>query len=357
MAITLAEASKLSTDMLLKGVIETVIKDSPILQRMPFIQIAGNSLKYNREKTLPGAAWYAPVTGTWTTSEPAWEQCTASLCVLGGDADVDNYLKATRSNIQDLEAAVIETKAKAIRHEFENAFINGDSSSDPNQPDGLYKTLKGTNWAASTAYSLGTVVVPTSGSENGFRYECTTAGTSGGTQPTWPTVEGQTVTDNTVTWTCRLGNHIGSGVNGATLGLDKLDRLIDLIRGGKPDMLLMSRRSRRKIMALIRATGTVLETRPGMFGEIIEYYNGVPIYISDWIKDSYTQGTSTDCSVIFALCLGEGAVCGLTSPEMIQVERLGSLETKDATRTRIKWYVSWALFSIVKAAMLSGVKD
>jgi len=55
--------------------------------------------------------------------------------------------------------------------------------------------------------------------------------------------------------------------------------------------------------------------------------------------------------------MGEGGVCGLSSPEMLQVERLGSLETKDATRTRVKWYVSLALFSNVKAAMMTGVKD
>jgi hypothetical protein len=68
-------------------------------------------------------------------------------------------------------------------------------------------------------------------------------------------------------------------------------------------------------------------------------------------------GTSSDCSAIFAFQMGEGAVCGLTSPEMIQVERLGSLETKDASRTRVKWYVSLANFSIVKCAMLTGVRD
>ena len=39
MALTLAEAAKLSNDILLQGVIETIIKDSPILQRMPFIEM------------------------------------------------------------------------------------------------------------------------------------------------------------------------------------------------------------------------------------------------------------------------------------------------------------------------------
>jgi hypothetical protein len=357
MSITLTEANKLATDILLKGIIETIVKDSPILEKLPFIQITGNSLKYNREKTLPTAAWYAPVTGTWAASPPTFEQCAASLCVLGVDADVDNFLKATRSNVQDLEAACIELAAKAVRQEFENVFLNGDTGSDANQYDGLYKTLKGTAWQASHAYVLGDVVVPAAGLENGFRYECTTAGTSGGSAPTWPTTEGGTVADGTVTWTCRLGNHLGSGANGATLSLASLDKLIDLVRGGKPDLLLMSRRSRRKIVNLARAAGTNLLIGEGKLGEVVEYYNGIPVAISDWVKDNYTVGTSSDCSAIFAFQMGEGAVCGLTSPDMLQIERLGSLETKDASRTRIKWYVSMADFSIVKAAMLTGVRD
>ena len=52
MALTLAEASKLSNDMLLQGVVETIVKESPILQRLPFIEIVGNGLTYNQEKTL-----------------------------------------------------------------------------------------------------------------------------------------------------------------------------------------------------------------------------------------------------------------------------------------------------------------
>ena len=53
---------------------------------------------------------------------------------------------------------------------------------------------------------------------------------------------------------------------------------------------------------------------------------------------------------------GEGAVSGLTSGGGLQVERVGSLETKDATRTRIKWYSSLALFNTVKLARLTGVR-
>jgi hypothetical protein len=54
---------------------------------------------------------------------------------------------------------------------------------------------------------------------------------------------------------------------------------------------------------------------------------------------------------------GEGALCGLTAPGFVTVEPIGSLETKDASRNRIKWYVSLALFSAIKAAALIGVQD
>lgn len=64
-------------------------------------------------------------------------------------------------------------------------------------------------WAATTAYSLGDRVVPTS--SNGFYYECTTAGTSAGTEPTWPTTIGNTVVDGTVTWTCFGGETPNAG--------------------------------------------------------------------------------------------------------------------------------------------------
>lgn len=54
-------------------------------------------------------------------------------------------------------------------------------------------------WAATTGYGLGAIVQP--GTANGHTYVCTTAGTSGGATPTWPTGTGATVNDNSVVWT------------------------------------------------------------------------------------------------------------------------------------------------------------
>lgn len=62
------------------------------------------------------------------------------------------------------------------------------------------------DWAASTAYSIGNFVKPIN--ENGYHYECTTGGTSGSSEPTWPTTPGQTVNDGSAVWTCR--KHAGN---------------------------------------------------------------------------------------------------------------------------------------------------
>ncbi len=306
MALTLDEAAKLSNDMLLQGVVETIVKDSPILQQLPFIEIVGNGLTYNQEKTLPTIDFY-DVGDTWAESTPTFEQKTANLKIMGGDADVDNFLKATRSNLQDLEAAVVELKAKALRDKFEEGFIYGDSSANAKQFDGLRKLIDTT-----------------------------------------------TASDQI----------IAMGGTGATLTLAKLDELIDAVKGGKPYILLMSRRSRRKINALVRAAGGMIETDRDKWGNFVQLWDGTPVGVNDWILDTHvltgsveTATTGGTCSTIYAFQMGEGALCGLTSPGHLTVEPIGSLETKDASRTRIKWYCSLALFSSIKAAALIGVKD
>ena len=52
---------------------------------------------------------------------------------------------------------------------------------------------------------------------------------------------------------------------------------------------------------------------------------------------------------------GQGAgVMGLEHGG-IQVETIGELETKDATRHRIKWYASMAILSELGVARLKGI--
>ena len=58
-----------------------------------------------------------------------------------------------------------------------------------------------TAWAASTAFAVGDVRRATTSQNSGLVFECSTAGTSGSSEPSWPTDIGSTLTDNTVVWT------------------------------------------------------------------------------------------------------------------------------------------------------------
>ncbi len=294
MALTLIDASRLTTDTLLAGVIEAIVQESPVLQRLPFIEIVGNGLTYNRENVPPTADFY-DVGDDWDESTPTFTQATATLRILGGDADIDNFLKATRSNLQDLEAAVVHLKAKAVQALFDDTFINGDATANPRSFDGLDRL-------------------------------------------------------------CDPSQEVSMGTNGATLTLEKLDELIDRVRGGKPDLLLMSRRSRRTLNEIARLSGGFLEADRDEFGRMVQYYDGIPIGINDYIADDQAVGSSSDCSTIYAMQFGEGGLAGLTAPGGLTVERVGSLETKDATRIRVKWYAGLALFNSVKLARLTGVR-
>lgn len=325
---TLTEYGYLSTDMMKKGIALTIVKDCPFMERLPYMEISGNSLLYNLESVAAGAQFYQ--TGdTWVESSPVWAQRSATLTILGGDADVDNFAAQTRSNVNDLKAEVLALKAKAIQQQFMKQLILGQTSStpEPNAFKGLVKLL-----AECEAVAKGDL-------------------------------------DGLVN-TQVMPAHATS----ATLTLQMLDQLIDYVKGGKPTLLLMSKRMLRKLSSLCRAGGANMTFVSSALGEQIAMYSGIPVMTDDYIPDNiynndgssvidmdaYVQTTTRtadyDNSLIFALTLGPDALMGLTNG-WITTKDLGDLETKDASRTRIKFYCAMALFNTTKCAVMTGVTD
>lgn len=80
-------------------------------------------------------------------------------------------------------------------------------------------------WAASTAYSVGDIRKPTNPNRNGFAYRCSTAGTTGASEPTWPQELTKTVTDGTAVWTCYDYEETWlpiQSINGTTVKIDNV---------------------------------------------------------------------------------------------------------------------------------------
>ena len=91
-------------------------------------------------------------------------------------------------------------------------------------------------------------------------------------------------------------------------------------------------------------------------GEQVITYEGIPIIVDDFMPDNEVQGSSgAIASSVYALKTGMSTgVMGLQHGGLT-VETIGELETKDATRHRLKWYCGLALFSDLGIARLQGI--
>jgi len=76
--------------------------------------------------------------------------------------------------------------------------LDGTLARTADEPGYVLDNLVADKWQATTAYVVDNVVTPTI--VDGKALKCTVAGTSGSTEPTWPTVIGNTVVDGGVTW-------------------------------------------------------------------------------------------------------------------------------------------------------------
>ena len=156
MALTLAEAALLSENDLQRGVIETFVQSSPVLDRLPLMPIEGNAYAYNEEAALPGVA-FRSVNEAYVESTGTVNQKTETLAILGGDADVDRFIVQTRGNLNDQRAVQTSMKVKAASYKYQDTFFNGDVAIDPKGFDGLKKRLIGSQVFAAATNGIGPV--------------------------------------------------------------------------------------------------------------------------------------------------------------------------------------------------------
>lgn len=304
-SVTLAESAKLSQNMLVAGIIENIVTIDRFYDVLPFHEIEGNALAYNRENAL-GDVENLGVGDTITAKAAAtFTQVTTSLTTLLGDAEVNNLIQSTRSNINDQKAAQIASKAKNIGRTYRNQLINGTGAA--NTITGLLALVSG----------------------------------------------GQTLAP--------------AGANGDALTFDILDALMDQVtdKGGDVDYFQMHSRTLRSYMALLRALGGAgigeVVTLPG--GRQVPGYRGVPIFRNDNMPTNQTIGTTTDATSIIAGTLDDGSmsvgIAGLTAmgDAGIRVTEVGESETKDESITRIKFYNGLALFSDLGLAVATGITN
>lgn len=315
MAFTLEESAKLSDNMLARGVLETFVQSSPILDRIPFMEIQGNAFSYNEEATLPGVA-FRGVNEAYSESTGTVNQKSEKLVILGGDADVDRFIVQTRSNLNDQRAVQTALKTKALAYKFQETFFNGDSSVDTKSFDGLRKRLTGKQVIDAATNGL-----PIVGSSNADIHAF----------------------------------------------LDKLDDLLAAVPGinATNGAIYASAPVIRKIGSALRHVSLDAVLEEDMHGKRTIQWNGIPILEAGQtaagkqiLDTDEKQGTSSTTTSIYAVKFGESegdqGVTGLTNGG-VMVQDLGQLQEKPVYRTRIEFYCGLGVFSGKAAARLKGV--
>jgi hypothetical protein len=315
MALTLAESNKVTSLDPVYGIVETFVKESPVINRIPFKNIAGNAYKYNEELALPGVEFRA-VNAAYAESTGTVNPKTESIVILGGDCDVDTFLVATGGDLADLRTTQQNMKTKAAAYKFDDTFINGDTGVDANSFDGLKKRLTGAQVIVAAPNGLAIV---------------------------------------------------GGDDNARHTFLDKLDELIAAVLGinASNGALFMNAAIKAKIASSARRLTTYDQTVDS-FGRHIQMYNGIPLLdIGNKVDGTLVvpqtevEGASgAICSSIYAVKFGngegDGSVCGLQNGSL-RVTDLGELDVKPCFRTRIEWFVGLGVFSGKAAARLTGV--
>ncbi|MFF9477923.1 major capsid protein [Streptomyces sp. NPDC014733] len=308
MALTLAESAKLSLDQLQRGVIETFVQESPILDRLPLIQVTGNAYKNNEESSLPGVSFRA-VNEAYPESTGTLNQHIETLAILGGDADLDKFIVQTRGHLNDQRAIQTMLKVKAASIHFADQFFNGDTEVNPKGFDGLRKRL------------LGAQVLDA--------------------KETDPVANGHDF-------------------------FDTLDALIAQVRGvnGSNGALYMNAAVRAKIESGFRRLGGGELLREVIAGKSTVTWKGVPLLDAGQKLDGAdvlplmagTGGgqTSDIYAVRFGTSEADAGVSGLTNGG-VQVADLGEAHDKPVYRTRIDFYCGLALFGGKAAARLTNV--
>lgn len=303
MPLLRVEAEHLSNNQLIAGVIDEIIDRDDMFAMLPFIRTDGKAYVYNRENSIGGADWLDP-NDPINESAATFTEVVAKLRILAGDVDIDKFLSQTMGDTNNQIAIQIQKKAKTVGREFHRALATGDSAVNAKTFDGLAKIASG----------LGS------------------------------------------------SQQVSAGVNGNALTLTMLDELCDAVPNGA-DALVMRRGTIRAYRALLRATyGTdaVMQMMEN-FGRPMLTHNGLPILMNEFLAGNETQGTGAgNTTSVYAVRMNElDGLHGLYGGDSagIVVENIGTVQAKDATRIRLKWYTGLALKSTRSIARLKGVTN
>ena len=265
MAITLAEASVGRADKVGPQVIDELRRSSLLLDKLTFDDTVspgtgGSTMAYGYlQLQTPSTAAGRAINAEYTPNEAKKTKKVAYLKIFGGSAQVDRVIQEA-SGSKEI-AFQIEQKTIATKNHFHYTVINGSSTANATDFDGLSKLLTG----KSTEFNVGndaTVIDLSTSAAMDSNYK---------------------------------------------FALDLLDEFLATL-DGKPDMLLGNSKLIAKLKGIARRAGYLTHGEDA-FGRKVLGYDDIPFVD---LGNYYNGSTTVPCSPIYTTGTGNDAVTGLT---------------------------------------------
>jgi hypothetical protein len=140
MAVTLNELLKTAKTAYATMVIQDLLRQSKLLQLVPFADVSGLRVVGLRWQSLPATgkrklnAGYTEATGTT-------ENVEETLSIYGGDVGIDRIFTKVEALFVDQLTLQTQMLTESVTRSFNNDFINGDHGVDPDGFEGLKKRV------------------------------------------------------------------------------------------------------------------------------------------------------------------------------------------------------------------------
>ena len=294
MAQTLIEFAKTVQDPLRKGIIETLYTEMPLMQYIPFRDVAGLALPYNQEEGLPAVS-FRNLNEAFSETTGVVNRKVETLKPFGADSDTDTVLVDAYGNAERVSRDSMHAKAQAVK--FVQTMLYGNSPDsragtgfdDVKGFDGIQarltsgQTIDGGGSAGSGGSSVFAIRFG-DGYCQGLQTPKGLDARDLGEQDSAP------VYRTRIDWTAGFAIFHGTAVawikdleaTTHTLTEALMDQLVDLV-GGRPTVICMSKRSRRQLKTDL--AGDFQQTLDQV-GRPVPSWDGVPIIVDDCIIDT-----------------------------------------------------------------------
>ena len=238
-----------------------------------------------REDTLPTVG-FRSVNEAFAASTGSFERKNVALKYAGGDMDIDVVLTRNTPNGNEVRARHQMLKSKSLGQHLASKLINGDSSVDAEEFDGL-----------------------------------------------------ATLLDTAITGDARIVQH--PTANSSALSCKYLDQLLDAVDSNLgTKALIMTKAMRRNLTSFLRSSQSISTDRDA-FGMQVMTYGGALILEAD--ENGGPATISEDASgleSIYCVALGESGWKIVESQAGLSVRNLGERTDTPAERIRVDWTIA-----------------